>query len=970
MKRQRLCYVRGYLRTITFLSASFSLGLWFLPDAVQPQSGTISDPAYQLLSQRVVANQTSFYVYLDQDSGFNHGFPSGFFASSKDNLMKTIHIDTGCIDDPHAANGCSTNPDALDRVHGTVMRISFAPQTPKNFAGVNIEEPENWGGLQTGTGYDLRGAHTVIFDVRSPDGATIQFGVGGCNTSFHTIPSTWTTMTIGLDSLSCTPDLSNVHIVFAIATNDMHAPNGGTVLLDNIRFDPVPTSHQSALGFPLGNQTFGVVPQQNTPIPPDQVLRNLTTIYESALTEVALLARRTAQDLVNARLIADSFDYALHHDSHGDALPVAPDGSVGLHDGYENGDLALFNSQQPPKAGQAGDVRLAGFTATVLCAPSGFCLVLDGATGGNNAFAILALVAAFEQFGDVRYLNDAVTIGQWIVGNLTDHLSTSYGGYFAGYFGLDTGMAGVLNKGKSTENNADIFAAFMALATVESQLSNSSAAASWTAAANVAGDFVMQMFDAAKGRFNAGTVPVGTAPQPGICPNGPQKGNDVINTCDFLDSNTFTTLALAGAPRYQKQIDWRRPIQYVLDKFAQTVTAGGQTFQGFDIVPTPVSGPNGVAWEFTGQTCVAMRYVDQLYADTRFESAADSCLAQIGHAQASAPFGDGQGMVASTLEGGDTLPPRQQCLDTPFQCIAERVGLAATTWAIFAEQKLNVFAVTFSGWAPLPGGGATLAGPAVAIFNGGPWAFVRGPNNRIYQNLLTASGWSGWGEVPGGGLTPSGPGATVFNNTLYLFVRGTDNRIYQNLLTASGWSGWSKVPGGGLTPSGPGATVFNNTLYLFVRGTNDRIYQNLLTAGSWSGWGEVPGGGGTLAGPAAAVFQNFLYLTVQGPNNRIYDNLLTSVGWTGWAEVPGGRTTPSGPVATVFNGELWYFIRGTDNRLYRNLLPASAASDWTGWVEVPGGGFTPSEPGAAATANTLYLMVRGTDNGIYLNRCR
>ncbi len=165
----------------------------------------------------------------------------------------------------------------------------------------------------------------------------------------------------------------------------------------------------------------------------------------------------------------------------------------------------------------------------------------------------------------------------------------------------------------------------------------------------------------------------------------------MINVCDFLDSNTFTTLALAGSPRYQTQIDWRRPIQFMLNNFAQTVTAAGITFQGFDIVPSPVSGPNGVAWEFTGQAVEAMRFVDRLYSDTRFETSANSYLVQIAQAQTSAPFGDGSGLVAATVQNGDTLPPSQQCIQTPFQCITERVGLAATNWAILAEQKVNVF---------------------------------------------------------------------------------------------------------------------------------------------------------------------------------------------------------------------------------------------------------------------------------------
>ena len=68
------------------------------------------------------------------------------------------------------------------------------------------------------------------------------------------------------------------------------------------------------------------------------------------------------------------------------------------------------------------------------------------------------------------------------------------------------------------------------------------------------------------------------------------------------------------------------------------------------------------------------------------------CTEHMNHilqAADSAPFGDGVGVVASTLQNGDTLPPVTQCLQTPFQCIPERVGLAATNWAIFANEGFN-----------------------------------------------------------------------------------------------------------------------------------------------------------------------------------------------------------------------------------------------------------------------------------------
>ena len=52
-------------------------------------------------------------------------------------------------------------------------------------------------------------------------------------------------------------------------------------------------------------------------------------------------------------------------------------------------------------------------------------------------------------------------------------------------------------------------------------------------------------------------------------------------------------------------------------------------------------------------------------------------LGQVRNAQTSAPFGDGRGLVASTLQDGDTLPPIEQALSTPFQTIPERVVIVS-----------------------------------------------------------------------------------------------------------------------------------------------------------------------------------------------------------------------------------------------------------------------------------------------------
>lgn len=667
--------------------------------AVSPalsQSG-IADPALAFVNQLVSANRSKFAVYEDSDSGLNHGFPSGWFPGGP--VLSKIHLGTACVYDSASPSGCATDTSRIDQTRGTVMRVTFDPLAGDEFVGINIEEPENFGVDPRGIGYDLRGAASICFDAASPTPTAanfkVQFAVAQHSTAFLSIPSQWTQFCYDLSSLGLTSsDLSQVHFLFTIVSNSMNAGSGGTILLDNIHFSPVPSAQGAAISFPLANQVVGVIPAPEAltgrvPIPPDQVLANLTTTYESAIAAIALLSTGNPQDAYNARAIADAFLYALGHENQGDPLPLAPDGSAGLHNAMFSGDLPLFNDQGPGQ-GHQRQVRLSGFSiSSNLCGPTHFCLVLDGATGGNNAFAILALLSTYERFQDEKYLNAAKEIGNWIYGNLLDRTGTGFGGYYVGY--PDEGQAKQLQTGKSVENNADIFSAFSALGRALQARGLNTEATEWNQRAKIAGDFVMQMFEPSAGRFYAGTVPPSVPRSPGISPNGPAKGNDVVNTFDFEDAGTFVTLALAGSPLYRNAIDWHRPIEWILNNFAQSVTAAGQQYEGFDLVAQPTAGPNGIAWEFTGQAVVAMRFIDGIYGDATFESAARSYLAQIHHAQQTSPFADGSGIVAATLQGGDQVLPYEQCLSTPFQCIAERIGLAATTWSILGDLNVNPF---------------------------------------------------------------------------------------------------------------------------------------------------------------------------------------------------------------------------------------------------------------------------------------
>ena len=565
---------------------------------------------------------------------------------------------------------------------------------------MNFEEPESWGVTPAGVGYDVRGATRVRFDVRvpTPGGLSVEFLVGGMSAGYRHIAesATFGEVVIELAALGLTAaDLEDLHLLFGVATNDVNAPTGGTILLDNIRFEPVPDSALTNPSLPLANQTFGVISVSShqpgrVPIPPDQLLRNLATVYESAITAQALLLPRTPESQALATHVADGLLYALDHPNSGIAVPEGPGGLKGLQSGFSAGPLPLNNDQA---VARRGEVRLAGFSGPAsLCGPSRFCVLLDGGTGGNNAFAVKALLEVFIRTGDHRYLTGARTIAGWIHDRLWDPDASGFGGYFLGY--RDEGeLPKTLITTKSIENNADIFAAFTTLAAVERML-GTGAADLWDARARLAGDFVIAMFDTVDGRFFAGTVPVDTPPGDGVAPNGPQQGNDVTNTFDFLDAQTFSILALAESTEYRTRLDWRRPLQWAIDHQPQTVTAGGQTYDGFNIVSPATAGPEGVAWEFTAQIVVAMRLLDRLYGETRFAGAAAHYLGEIERAQAAAPFTDGRGLPASTLEDGDLLPPYEHCLSTPFQCIAQRVGLAATTWAIFAELGVNPLGAT------------------------------------------------------------------------------------------------------------------------------------------------------------------------------------------------------------------------------------------------------------------------------------
>jgi hypothetical protein len=132
------------IRIVAALAVGFSLS------CVGIHADQLSAGAYAELSSRVAILQNSFWVYLDADQGLNHGVPSGWFGSSA-SIIQSLGVNAAYVDGPVGL---------LDRVHGTLLAVSFPAESASEYVGLNTEDPENWGanGQPSSNGYNLSGA--------------------------------------------------------------------------------------------------------------------------------------------------------------------------------------------------------------------------------------------------------------------------------------------------------------------------------------------------------------------------------------------------------------------------------------------------------------------------------------------------------------------------------------------------------------------------------------------------------------------------------------------------------------------------------------------------------------------------------------------------------------------------------------------------------------------------------------------
>ena len=644
----------------------------------------IAGPAAALLSDSVAEVTSSFWVYLDIDSGYNHGIPSGFFGTA----IEKMSLNAGCVYDATASTGCATNPSRIDRERGTVMCYSFQPMTGVEFGGVSTVEPDGLFSGVTGSSYDLRGVTRLTFDAISlSPNLLVQFGFGGAVSGFRTVPNSWTRITVDASSLNPRPELAATDILFTIVTNAANASGGGRVCVDNIRFEPVPTTRALALGLPPSFQTFGAIPVANdlpgrVPIPPDQLLRNQGVVESSALAASVLLRGGGVRDLQSARKILDTLSYALGNPNAALPLPGSSS-SRGLPTCISSGDVALNN---PSGAARKGNVRPCGFSAGL-----NFRVLLDGAGAGSNATAGLAFLRGYLILKDEKYLTAATAIGNWINDNLRDDAADGFGGYVAGFQNGVTGGSRTKILAKQFADNSAIFAFFSLLAETSRAARNEAEAAEWDRRAAFAGDFAFAMV-ATNGRVSAGTVP---RSQPtdltiGVKADGQVRGNDIVNTFTAARNYALAPLALAWSPRYREQRDWSLVARALLQQ-TKRVSASGRDWDGIHPATGQPSTPDGISWDATALATLALQATSAQYPESsaEFRDRASAFLTQLRQAQET--LGGGRGIVSATIQGEENLPPYEQCLTTPFGCLPSRMSVSATALAFAADLAFNPF---------------------------------------------------------------------------------------------------------------------------------------------------------------------------------------------------------------------------------------------------------------------------------------
>ncbi len=583
-----------------------------------------------------------FIVYEDAGSAGNH-----FHAFAKiPDESAAVEINGSYSEKPHSG--------------ATEIRCEFKNTTGTNFGGFYFQNgilpPDSLAptpnfGETPNSGIDLSGVDSLIFWARGKQGGEkIEFFAAGVGRNavtgiqiapypgssprhpelgtIYTLETEWKKFTIDLAGL----DLNYVLGGFAWVANSLNNPNGAVFYLDDIYYELNSDYQAQRLNVPRFLRSFTTLPVQPDPNDGnldddlDLVLRNAAFTYDNALSLIAFLADSLDDDSMRrAMLIGDAFLYAASNDRSYD------DGR--LRDAYAAGDISLPPGWTPK--GQSRTVPVPGYFDE--SKQRFFEVEATGISTGNNAWAMIALLALHKRTAEQKYLDAARKIGVFI--QMFRNESGLYEGFQGGVDDAETETP-VSRKWASTEHNLDIYAAFIVMheITGESQ---------WRTDAEHALQFLAAMWDTQRGCYLTGTVdPYSRNMNPGQLP---------------LDTQSWSILALPDTVTFKS---------HLLDCARQNHRTMHHGFHGFDFN----EDKDGVWFEGLAQMAVAYAFVN--------DDAAKSLREELRKAQQTNPFGDGRGIAAACHDGVST--------GFGFK-VFRRLHVGATSWNVFAQLKFNPF---------------------------------------------------------------------------------------------------------------------------------------------------------------------------------------------------------------------------------------------------------------------------------------
>jgi len=381
----------------------------------------------------------------------------------------------------------------------------------------------------------------------------------------------------------------------------------------------------------------------------DQVgLYTTAYVYDAALAVLAYLADDLAASADRALLIGQSLVYAQQHD------PQYSDGRI--RTAYTVGPYTRGGVEQPD-----GFVRPDGSVNI------GGAFGFTGSGTGEISWAGLALCALHERTDDRRYLDGAVRLGEWIVGNCTS--AGPLGGFTAGVDRNGTPIPTV-----TTAHNASMSALFTRLAGLTGDRT-------WLTHSVAAARFVAGMWNPVLEVFHSGTL----------------DGATIDVSSVRLESQTQSWLAV-GTPDNVGCLDSVARQLTVTDTTARPNSAltGQQTFTGATVSSASITAdpntpiepglpgpdPDAVWLEGTAQYAAALYHspLGTLDAVTQLQTLT-AAQARLGNGQtvADQPIAAG-GLVAATspLDLGFTASGYYPALHT-----------GATAWFLLAAAGVN-----------------------------------------------------------------------------------------------------------------------------------------------------------------------------------------------------------------------------------------------------------------------------------------